>query len=262
MASQSLSQPSQSSDSNRRQMVRNNEFMEKASWDPRTTEIYIRICVEELQAGNRPGTHFNRTGWESIVRKFSVSTNRKYTRTQLKNRWDSLKKEWGARKTLLRGETGIGWNHEKGTVDASPEWWQRKIQALPEAAKFRERGPMMIHEQEMLFLDVVATGEHAWAPSSGLLPPHMQDESEDNTVQHDNMEDPNIERTSETEFIPQNIAERDSVGGSRRTNRDFPLHIRHKKQKKMSTVDKIARCLERMVDSMQSETSNISSFHW
>lgn len=58
--SQSLSQHSQSNGSGRRQSVRNIDSMRKARWDPRTTEAFIRICVEELHAGNRPSSHFNK----------------------------------------------------------------------------------------------------------------------------------------------------------------------------------------------------------
>lgn len=43
-------------------------------------------------------------------------------------------------------------------------------------AKFKLQGPLLINEQEILFTDVVATGECAWTPSSGLLLQHLLDE--------------------------------------------------------------------------------------
>lgn len=108
-------------------VVKNSDFV-KAHWDNKSTEIFIRLCVQEMNAGNRPGTHFNKIGWDNLIKKFSAATNRKYTRIQLKNKWDSMKKEWGLWQALLHGESGLGWNHIKGTVDATPEWWQKKIQ--------------------------------------------------------------------------------------------------------------------------------------
>ncbi|XP_073158347.1 L10-interacting MYB domain-containing protein-like [Henckelia pumila] len=254
MYSQPLSQPSQSVDASRQQTTRITECIGKANWDRASTEVFIKICLEELQARNRLGTHFNKSGWENLVRKFEARTSRKYSKIQLKNRWDNLKKEWSIWKTLLRGETGLRWNHEKGTVDATPEWWQRKIQARPEAAKFKERGPLLVHDQDLLFSDVVAEGNSEWAPSSGILPSHLQDEHEDDINIHSGeVNGPDIDYTTETNDTQQTNME---SGLSRRNirNNPFSAPIRHKKQKKSSIAEKIARCLERMVNTIESES--------
>ncbi|KAK8556517.1 hypothetical protein V6N12_002916 [Hibiscus sabdariffa] len=68
-----------------------------------------------------------------------------YTQRQLKNRWDLLKREWKIWKKLKENDTGLGWNYTERTIDASEEWWKSS------------RG-------------IVATGDKAWAPSSGILP--------------------------------------------------------------------------------------------
>ncbi|MFQ6654783.1 hypothetical protein Gotur_025619, partial [Gossypium turneri] len=47
----------------------------------------------------------------------------------------------------------IGWCPSKKTVDATEEWWTVKIQLMWQ-----------------MFGSIVATGENAWAPSSGVLP--------------------------------------------------------------------------------------------
>ncbi|KAG8377600.1 hypothetical protein BUALT_Bualt08G0049900 [Buddleja alternifolia] len=254
--SSSQLQHSQSNDSIRRQRGKNVETTEKASWDLRTTEIFIKICVEELLAGNRPGSHFNKTGWDNLVRKFTTSTNRNYTRIQLKNRWDSLKKEWGIWKRLLRGESGLGWNNEKGTIEATPDWWQRKIQEVPDAAKYREKGPILLEDQEMLFSDVVATGASAWTPSSGILPPHLLDElDESSDVQFHNFNDHVNEPNAETDATTNTQAESGPIGGNRRGSAEFSTRIRGKKIKKMSNGDKIVRCLERMVGTLETDSS-------
>ena len=33
----------------------------KAKWEDWNTEIFLTICVEEIQAGNRPHKHYNKT---------------------------------------------------------------------------------------------------------------------------------------------------------------------------------------------------------
>ncbi|KAL3843751.1 hypothetical protein ACJIZ3_001154 [Penstemon smallii] len=235
----------------------------KATWDNNTTEVFIHLCVQEMGSGNRPGSHFNKNGWDNLVKKFSLSTNRKYTRIQLKNKWDTMKKEWSQWQSLLRGETGLGWDNNKGTVDAPPEWWHRKIQANPHAAKFREKGPACLNEQEMLFSDVVANGESSWTPSFGVLPPHMQDETEEDESEHEPIDD--SERIPPS-HIPPSEGPIDSpteaptvtpTGPSvRRKSTDFLNRIRPTKPKKVSTANKIARCLERMVDTMEHESAS------
>ena len=44
------------------------------------------------------------------------------------------------------------------------------MQENPQYAKFRDKRLPFAHQLTTLFKDVVANGEHAWAPSSGVLP--------------------------------------------------------------------------------------------
>ncbi|KAG8472432.1 hypothetical protein CXB51_034198 [Gossypium anomalum] len=113
----------------------------KAMWDKRLTEIFCDICIKEILKGNRPGTHFTKDGWLKIMNNFEKETGKAFSQRQLKNRWDALKKEWKAWKKLKGEDTSLGWNPIKRTVDASDDWWER----------------------------IVATGDKAWAPSSGTL---------------------------------------------------------------------------------------------
>ncbi|MBA0650011.1 hypothetical protein Goklo_017502 [Gossypium klotzschianum] len=53
---------------------------------------------------------------------FEKETCKAYSQRQHKNRWDVLKKEWKAWKKLKDGDTGLGWNPIKRTVDASDDW--------------------------------------------------------------------------------------------------------------------------------------------
>ncbi|CAL8167900.1 unnamed protein product [Prunus armeniaca] len=98
---------------------------------------------------------------------------------QLKNKWDALKIEWKLWKELVGKETGLGWNSSKGTIDASDEWWNNKIQINDEYAKLRKKGinPEMEEKLDRMFMNTTATGEHAWAPSCGILPPETEEAS-------------------------------------------------------------------------------------
>nr|GMC66601.1 L10-interacting MYB domain-containing protein-like [Ipomoea batatas] len=42
-------------------------------------------------------------------------------------------------KDTLRGkETGLGWDHEKGTISATDEWWDLKVKENSKFEAFRE----------------------------------------------------------------------------------------------------------------------------
>ncbi|MFQ6663345.1 hypothetical protein Gotur_030906 [Gossypium turneri] len=70
----------------------------KAMWDKRLTEIFCDICIKEILKGNRP--------------------------------------EWKAWKKLKGEDTGLEWDPIKRTVDASDDWWESRLQVVPEAQKF------------------------------------------------------------------------------------------------------------------------------
>ncbi|PPE01705.1 hypothetical protein GOBAR_DD01287 [Gossypium barbadense] len=118
-------------------------------WDKRLTEKFCDICIKEILKGNRPGTHFTKDGWLKIMTNFKKETGKSFSQRQLKNRWDALKKEWKAWKKLKGEDTGLGWNLIKRTVDASDDWWERKL--------------------DQMFMGIVATGDKPWAPSSGTF---------------------------------------------------------------------------------------------
>ncbi|KAK8957017.1 hypothetical protein KSP39_PZI001206 [Platanthera zijinensis] len=101
-----------------------------AFWDNTTTMLFCDLCIKEVELGNRPTTHFNKEGWINIMKNFEELTRKQYDKVQLKNKWDHLKKEWKLWMELKRGETGLGWNASRKTIDASDEWWDERIKVL------------------------------------------------------------------------------------------------------------------------------------
>ncbi|KAL4291379.1 hypothetical protein GQ457_14G012700 [Hibiscus cannabinus] len=73
---------------------------------------------------------------------------------------------------LKENDTGLGWNYAKGTIDALEEWWKSRLQVVLEAHRFKTA--CIDHELEekldQMFRGILATGDEAWAPSSGILP--------------------------------------------------------------------------------------------
>ncbi|OMO71850.1 Harbinger transposase-derived nuclease [Corchorus capsularis] len=67
---------------------------------------------------------------------------------------------------------GMGGVQGKKTIDASAEWWDNVIKERPDFKPFRKRGidPELKDMLDCMFGDTVATGDQAWAPSSGVMP--------------------------------------------------------------------------------------------
>ncbi|CAL9013503.1 unnamed protein product [Prunus brigantina] len=113
-------------------MVKNNNVASGsrvlAVWNNQNTTIFCDLCIKEVEAGNRLGTHFKKEGWENVRISLSKETGAEYDKSQLKNKWDALKEQWKIWKELIGKETGLGWNSKLGTIDASDEWWHNKIE--------------------------------------------------------------------------------------------------------------------------------------
>nr|GEW89181.1 hypothetical protein [Tanacetum cinerariifolium] len=60
-----------------------------------------------------------------------------FTYKQLKNHWENMKKDWNLYDHLMRLDSGIGWDPIRNTINASAEWWDDKIKANEDLAKFR-----------------------------------------------------------------------------------------------------------------------------
>ncbi|KAK8928427.1 hypothetical protein KSP39_PZI017108 [Platanthera zijinensis] len=80
---------------------------------------------------------------------------------------------------LKRGETGLGWNASRKTIDASDEWWDERLKVVPAAKKFRYSGihPELEEKLNMMFSSVVATGRHACTPNTINEIPESVDET-------------------------------------------------------------------------------------
>lgn len=98
----------------------------KIHWDSATHMIFIECCIQEVENGNMPGTHFNKIGWKNLLSNFNSLSKKNCNKLQLKNHWDAMRKDWKLWNKLM-SESGIGWDPIKKTIDASPEWWDEKI---------------------------------------------------------------------------------------------------------------------------------------
>ncbi|XP_028789011.1 L10-interacting MYB domain-containing protein-like [Neltuma alba] len=154
-----------------------NKEKSKATWDTSTTEVLLKECMEQIYRKNRQGTSFSKTGWNNIHSAFNAKTGKSYEKKQLKNRLDSLRKDWRTWVDLNK-ETGVGWDPVNNTVVATNEWWEKKKLENPQYEKFRYQGLKFAYELNTIFKGVIASGEDMLAPS--LTQPQTQEDDEEN----------------------------------------------------------------------------------
>nr|XP_011460976.1 PREDICTED: uncharacterized protein LOC105350510 [Fragaria vesca subsp. vesca] len=228
-----------------------------ATWNPQTVAIFCDLCIKEVGKGQRPGTHFNKEGWASLVANFHAETGNNYDKSQLKNKWDLLKKEWKLWKDLIGKETGLGWNLTKNIVDASDEWWRNKIQINPQYAKLRIRGinPDMEVKLDMMLNGAVATGKYAWAPSSDLPPPQNEKAPKDNIISLDDNLDYEEFDLNES---PQS-AQVTKETGNKRANGQLDTEGLKEKKAKMGGAAKLSLQINHLVEVVEARSTTTSA---
>ncbi|KAI3454861.1 hypothetical protein Pfo_011524 [Paulownia fortunei] len=130
-----------------------------AKWDTFLNLKFIEVCEEEIVRGNRPSSHFNVNGWKNVVRRFNEMIGRNYVYKQLRNHWDSMKKDWILFKKLMYKETGVGWNPMKNSLDASDEWWETKLRENGDYNKFRNKDLSLIWFRYNRLFSNIGSGE-------------------------------------------------------------------------------------------------------
>ncbi|GAV73524.1 Myb_DNA-bind_3 domain-containing protein/DDE_4 domain-containing protein [Cephalotus follicularis] len=96
-------------------------------WKPHIVNIFCDICIKEIDNRGKPKSHFTKEAWKSLVETFDGETGRAYEYNKIKNKWDQLKKDYLLWRALLGTDTGLGWDSDKRTIDASNDWWKRMI---------------------------------------------------------------------------------------------------------------------------------------
>ncbi|KAK9013439.1 hypothetical protein V6N11_041447 [Hibiscus sabdariffa] len=104
--------------------------------------------------------------WKVLEVEFQKRTSLGYDKNKLKNKWDWLKNRWSLWKALKGKETGLGWDHEKGTISASEEWWNKKFEENIHFQAFQDEGiePELEHKMEQLFGVSVVQGILKFTP--------------------------------------------------------------------------------------------------
>ncbi|KAK9056088.1 hypothetical protein SSX86_027176 [Deinandra increscens subsp. villosa] len=136
---------------------------EGITWTNENTLMFCDVVINYITKNGRTQL----IKWKDLEEMFMKTFGKRVPFKSLKNKYDSMKKDWRLWKFLKMGETGLGWNPTTGRLDCSNDWWERKLKEKPESKKFRNKGvcPQLEEKWDHLFGDAVATGVSCVAPS-------------------------------------------------------------------------------------------------
>ncbi|KAL0885188.1 hypothetical protein Bca101_009170 [Brassica carinata] len=89
----------------------------------------------------------------------SQETDLRSIGTKVKNRLDTLKKQYEIYRRITFGSTGLGFNSRTRSIDAPEHWWKDKIKAYPE---------VFIPLLDVVFRDETVVVEESWQPRRGV----------------------------------------------------------------------------------------------
>ncbi|XP_028052731.1 L10-interacting MYB domain-containing protein-like [Camellia sinensis] len=136
----------------------------KAHWDTKSIKIFVKLCVEQVKAGHRPGTHLDRVGWEAVINKFKIVTGKSYWNLKLQRYPDAAR--FCDKPLILADDIDIVFFD----VSATGEWaYIPSSGRYPDAARFCDKPLILADDIDIVFSDVSATGEWAYIPSSGVF---------------------------------------------------------------------------------------------
>ncbi|KAL3652239.1 hypothetical protein CASFOL_001920 [Castilleja foliolosa] len=122
----------------------------KAKWTPDNHKMFVELCLEQISKGNKPGSHFTSKGWKNIVDSFHSIAGLKYDKTQLKNHWDTTKKNWKIWHDLVSDER-MKWDPDRRSFGADELEWDEYLQEIPEAAQFRFKELLFAEKLDIVF---------------------------------------------------------------------------------------------------------------
>lgn len=90
-------------------------------WDRASTSLLLDLCINEKESKfNWNNMGLTQDGWRNVERKFKELGSQKFTRRQMSNKLQTLKKSFKRWKDLQR-HTGLGRNKSTGGVEAEDE---------------------------------------------------------------------------------------------------------------------------------------------
>ncbi|OVA05685.1 Myb/SANT-like domain [Macleaya cordata] len=228
----------------------------RAHWTPELHKTFVYLCLEQVQKGNRPGTHLNKDGYKVLCDKFFTLTKKQYDRKKMKNHWDTTKEMWKVWHKLI-SNTGSGWDPVTQTITAGNDWWDDYIKMNPKAADFRHAGLPFAVELDYIFGGITATGDVLFQPNSNRMPSFAEDLGSRPSV------DAQINDTPDTVHETQQLSSEDDadVAEQNEIQRGTRHPTNEKRRRRLSGASRISTTMEKLVDAVENRTKSIEKVY-
>ncbi|CAA2991324.1 Hypothetical predicted protein [Olea europaea subsp. europaea] len=97
-----------------------------AKWKQVERMTFIAACEATIVENHWHGRCFTKHGWDNVVTLFNSSSDYDWSKQQLRNHWDTMRRDHKRLSELLSCN-GVKYDPSTGRVVASKEWWTRKI---------------------------------------------------------------------------------------------------------------------------------------
>ena len=87
---------------------------------------FCDLCAAQVLEGKRNGGFLRKKRVDAMIKQLG-EMGKVVTHLQFKNEWDHLRKQWKTWKQLFECDTGLGYNPNTKRIEATDEWWTRKL---------------------------------------------------------------------------------------------------------------------------------------
>ena len=94
--------------------------------EPEELKTFCDLCAAQVLDDKRSEGFLKREGVDAVIKQLD-EMGKVVSYTQFKNKWDHLRKQWKVYKECFEREIGLGIDSITGKLEASDEWWTRKI---------------------------------------------------------------------------------------------------------------------------------------
>ncbi|KAL3530539.1 hypothetical protein ACH5RR_009861 [Cinchona calisaya] len=125
---------------------------EIADWTDSEETIFVHLMLKEIQKGNKPSTSFSKSGWKNIELGFEEKTGKRYSCSQLRNKFNQMRRRYNDLCMLLK-EPGFSLDPALGQVTATDDVWKSAVKVNQKVKRFRKKGCPLFNELKIIYGD-------------------------------------------------------------------------------------------------------------